>query len=122
MSSMFKVCRFLKIVRIMASPTAASAAATTITKNANRWPLIDLFWYENVTKLRFTAFSISSMDMNTVMTLRRNRKPATPRANKIALRVRNQEIGTWVIIGVLTPCLGHPQDRHVPDFLWGGPP
>ena len=34
------------------------------------------------------------MDMNTVMMLRRNRKPATPSANSIALSVRYQEIGT----------------------------
>ena len=44
-------------------------------------------------KLRFTALSISSMDMNTVMMLRRNRKPATPSANRIALSVRYQESG-----------------------------
>ena len=42
-------------------------------------------------KLRFTALSISSMDMNTVMMLRRNRNPATPSANRIALRIRYQE-------------------------------
>jgi hypothetical protein len=30
-------------------------------------------------KLKFTALSISSIDMNTVMTLRRNRNPATQR-------------------------------------------
>ena len=45
-------------------------------------------------KLRLTAFSISSIDMNTVMMLRRNRKPATPSANSTALSVRYQEIGT----------------------------
>ena len=37
-SSIFKVARFLNTVRIIASPTAASAAATTITKKANRCP------------------------------------------------------------------------------------
>ena len=45
-------------------------------------------------KLRFTALSISSIDMNTVMMLRRNRNPATPSTNRIALRVRYQESGT----------------------------
>src|SRR5512132_996743 len=49
-------------------------------------------------KLRFTAFSISSMDMNTVMILRRNRNPATPSTNNTALSVRNQEIGTPVML------------------------
>src|SRR5207302_1715880 len=41
-SSIFKVDRFRNTVRIIASPTAASAAATTITKNVNRWPLTSL--------------------------------------------------------------------------------
>src|SRR5689334_11928312 len=48
-------------------------------------------------KLRLTALSISSMDMNTVMMFRRNRKPATPRANRTALRVKNHDIGICVI-------------------------
>src|SRR5208283_6168367 len=43
--------------------------------------------------------SISSMDMKMVMMLRRKRKPATPSANRMALRVRNQDMGTWDIIG-----------------------
>ena len=35
---MRRVCLFLKTVRMMASPTAASAAATTITKKLKMWP------------------------------------------------------------------------------------
>ena len=42
-SSMFRVVRFLNTVRIMARPTAASAAATTITKNVKMWPLTCLW-------------------------------------------------------------------------------
>src|SRR5436190_15834155 len=38
------------------------------------------------------------MDMNAVMILRRNRNPATPSTNNTALSVRNQEIGTPVIL------------------------
>src|SRR5271157_414128 len=34
------------------------------------------------------------MDMNTVITLRRNTKPATPSTNRTALSVRYQETGT----------------------------
>src|SRR5580658_2164840 len=45
-------------------------------------------------KLKLTALSISSIDMKTVMTLRRRRNPATPSANKTALRIRYQESGT----------------------------
>ena len=37
-SSIFNVARFLNTVRIIASPTAASAAATTITKKVKRCP------------------------------------------------------------------------------------
>src|SRR5580704_11884110 len=48
-------------------------------------------------KLRLTAFSISSIDMKTVMMLRRNRNPATPSTKSTALRIRYQERGTPVI-------------------------
>src|SRR3954451_7643278 len=47
-------------------------------------------------KLRFTALSINSIDMNTVMMFLRNRNPATPNENKTALRMRYQESGTVV--------------------------
>ena len=40
----FKVERFLNTVRIMASPTAASAAATTITKRLKIWPFTCFNW------------------------------------------------------------------------------
>src|SRR3954471_19727901 len=49
-------------------------------------------------KLRLTAFSMSSIDMNRVMMLRRNRNPATPSMKSTALRIRYQEIGTPVIL------------------------
>ncbi len=41
-SSMFSVARFLNTVRMIARPTAASAAATTITKNVKMLPLTSL--------------------------------------------------------------------------------
>src|ERR1019366_5933692 len=63
-------------------------------------------------KLRLTALSISSMDMNTVMMLRRNRNPATPIANKIALRIRYQAMGvlggSW---GILVDLPSRQDDR-----------
>ena len=43
---------------MMASPTAASAAATVITKNTITWPSIDPRLRANATKLRLTAFSM----------------------------------------------------------------
>src|SRR5947207_8508260 len=48
-------------------------------------------------KVRFTALSISSIDMKMVMIFRRKRNPATPSANNTALRMRYQERGTPVI-------------------------
>src|ERR1039457_23787 len=95
---MFRVPRFLNTVKIIARPTAASAAATTITKKLKMCPFTCFNWYEKVMKLRFTALSISSMDMNTVITLRRSTKPETPSANSTALRIRYQEMGTPVIL------------------------
>src|SRR5262252_1923928 len=79
-------------------------------------------------KLRFTALSISSIDMNTVIILRRNRKPATPSANKIALRIKYQEKGTPTTkgIGILFDLLpgqndgAHDgdQNQHARNFEW----
>ncbi len=73
---------------MMASPTAASAAATTITKNTNTCPLSDFHCHAKATNARFTAFSISSIDMNSVIRLRLIRKPTTPSENRIALSPR----------------------------------
>src|ERR1700761_1050518 len=65
------------------------------------WPSIRRNWYEKEMKLRFTALSMSSMDMNTVMMLLRKRNPATPIANRTALRMRYQDKGTGGICGML---------------------
>src|SRR5262249_20326757 len=92
--STFRVSRVLKISIMMPSPTAASAAATTITKKTNTWPLNASFrwcscqYLAKATKVRFTALSISSIDMKIVMMFRFSRKPITPRQNSIALRIR----------------------------------
>src|SRR5450631_1855574 len=48
-------------------------------------------------KLRLTALSISSIDMKSVMMLRRNKNPATPSTNNTALRMRYQDKGTPVM-------------------------
>src|SRR5690606_25003823 len=76
----------------IARPTAASAAATAITKNTKTWPSMPTL-REIATNARFTAFSISSMHMNRMIALRRNTTPATPRPNRIALSQSD-----WVII------------------------
>jgi len=72
---------------MIASPTAASAAATAITKNTRICPSIPCA-RENATSEMFTAFSINSMDMNTMIALRWSKTPITPMLNRIALTMR----------------------------------
>src|SRR5690242_6524667 len=72
-------------------------------------------------KVRFTAFNISSMDMKTVITLRRKRNPATPRVNSTALSRRYQERGTpCMSVELLARQHDSPengdQDQHGSDF------
>jgi len=60
------------------NPTAASAAATAMTKIANTWPITSCNCAENAIKLMLTAFRISSIDMKMMMMLRRTITPMTP--------------------------------------------
>src|SRR5215213_702786 len=62
---------------MIASPTAASAAATVITNTTKTCPVAP-YTRENATKVRFTAFSISSTHMKIMIALRRVRTPTTP--------------------------------------------
>src|ERR1039458_3131758 len=89
-----RVARARKTAMMMASPTAASAAATIITKKTKICPFTACHWWAKVTNERLTALSMSSMDMKTVIRLRLMRKPATPSENSTALRSRYQEMGT----------------------------
>src|SRR3954466_14046050 len=68
---------------MIARPTAASAAATVITKNTNTWPATP-YACANATKLRLTALSMSSTHMKTMIALRRMSTPNTPIANSTA--------------------------------------
>src|SRR6185312_9137137 len=68
---------------MIASPTAASAAATVITKKTNTCPPTP-YCCANATKLRFTALSINSTHMNTMIALRRINTPNTPITNSTA--------------------------------------
>src|SRR5215510_3698946 len=86
--STFKVSRVRKTEIMIASPTAASAAATTITKKTKICPLSCFQCAAKATNDRFTAFSISSMAMKMVMMLRFSRNARTPSANRIALSTR----------------------------------
>src|SRR3982751_1617318 len=68
---------------MIANPTAASAAATVITKNTNTCPATP-YACANATKVRLTAFSMSSTHMNTMIALRRINTPNTPIVNRTA--------------------------------------
>ncbi len=68
----------------MARPTAASAAATVMTKNTMIWPSTAPSARPNATNVRFTAFSMISIDSRIVIRLRRTNTPAAPIANRIA--------------------------------------
>src|ERR1019366_9363641 len=100
---------------MIARPTAASAAATTMTKKTNtcpcNWPSALL----NVTNARLTALSISSMDMKMVMMLRLKTNPTTPNPNKTALSTRKYEVGTTSppeITGTLIGIFAARQDQR----------
>src|SRR5262245_280847 len=62
---------------MIASPTAASAAATVITKNTNTCPPMP-YCCAKAMKLRFTALSMSSTHMDTMIALRRINTPIRP--------------------------------------------
>src|SRR5581483_3919727 len=90
--STFKDRRLRWIRMMMPSPTAASAAATTMTNStktcpSSLFPCVFHIWL-NATNARFSAFSISSMDMKIVMIFRRKTNETAPIPNRIALRIR----------------------------------
>src|SRR4051812_17861685 len=68
---------------MMARPTAASAAATVMTKNTKTCPATP-YCCANATNVRFTALSISSTHMKMMIALRRVSTPTTPIVNRIA--------------------------------------
>src|SRR5919197_94468 len=77
----------------IASPTTASAAATTITISANSCPSRFCSCRENATSVRLTAFSISSMQTRTTTGLWRIMTPIAPSTKRIAATIRNQLTG-----------------------------
>src|ERR1051325_3310932 len=79
----FTVCRCRKSAMMIARPTAASAAATVITKKTKTCPATP-YTCANATKLRFTALSISSTHMKMMIAFRRVSTPTTPITNSTA--------------------------------------
>src|SRR4030067_3772461 len=82
----------------MASPTAASAAATVMTKKAKRTPSIDWRKRDRVMKVRLTALSIISMQMKTTIAFLRVKAPITPMVKSIPLKIRYKTGGTGGIV------------------------
>src|SRR4029079_6543167 len=79
------VCLCRKRAMMIASPTAASAAATVMTKKTKTCPATP-YTCANATEVRFTALSISSTHMKTMIALRRVSTPTTPIMNRTALK------------------------------------
>src|SRR5512142_2016274 len=73
-----------------ASPTAASAAATAMTKNAIACPCTEPVWRANARKVRFAALSISSTDIITMRAFRLRRTPESPIVKRTAASQRYQ--------------------------------
>src|SRR5829696_4955591 len=72
---------------MIARPTAASAAATVMTKKTKTCPATP-YTCANATKVRFTALSISSTHMKMMIALRRVSTPTTPIVNSTAEKKR----------------------------------
>src|SRR4051812_44873515 len=78
---------------MIARPTAASAAATAMVKMTNPSPKTVSVSRANATRLRLTAFIISSTHMNMISKLRRINTPINPITNSAALRKRK-----WLVV------------------------
>src|SRR6266478_1379555 len=87
-SLMFIVSLFLNIAITIPSPTAASAAATVMTKIAKTCPVTCCSRSENAIRLMLTAFIISSIDIRMIMMFRRVRTPMMPIVKSAALSIR----------------------------------
>ncbi len=73
---------------MIARPTAASAAATAITKKTNNCPIELPRKEENVIKVKFAEFNINSIHIKTIMAFLLINTPATPVMKSAALNIR----------------------------------
>src|SRR5215467_6033018 len=97
---------------MMARPTAASAAATVITKNTNTWPAAP-YACANAMNVRFTAFSISSTHMKTMIAFRRMSTPKTPITNSTA--EKNRDSASMFLSALLAEDHGADDRRQEQD-------
>jgi hypothetical protein len=87
-SSILMVCLFLNNAIIIAKPTAASAAATVITKKTNNCPVTFPKYDENVTNVKLAEFNINSIDIKTIIAFFLVNTPITPVMNINALKTK----------------------------------
>src|SRR5512134_248627 len=80
-----------------ARPTAASAAATAMTKKAIAWPPTSPNCLANEMNVRFAALSMSSTLIMTMSALRFMRTPESPMVKRIAASQRYQVTGTMAL-------------------------
>jgi uncharacterized protein YceH (UPF0502 family) len=86
---------FLYKAIIIASPIAASAAATVIMKNTNICPFRLPKKDEKVTNTKFTELSISSMHIKTTIAFLLIRTPTTPVENNRSAKMRKKFISIY---------------------------
>ncbi len=75
----------------MASPIAASAAATVMMKKTKIMPSIEPSMFPAAMKVRLTPFSISSMHMKTMIAFRLVMTPMAPMVKSAPRRARNRD-------------------------------
>lgn len=87
-SSILTVLLFRKRAIIIASPIAASAAATAIMKNTNTCPVTSPRKEEKEINDKFIELNINSIDIKIIMAFLLTRTPMTPIAKSMELNPR----------------------------------
>jgi len=85
---MFTVPLFLNSAIIIASPIAASAAATAMIKNTRTCPVTSPRKAEKEINDKLIELNINSIDINIIMAFLLTRTPITPIANNMELNPR----------------------------------
>ncbi len=109
---MFNVFRVRKIERIIESPTTASAAATTMIKKMKITPVMESILLAKVTNDKLTAFSISSILMKIIITLRLSITPNTPNVKRTALNNKMCSMGIIKRVSLKTTFCNHYRTNY----------
>src|SRR3954462_11116662 len=110
------VWRWRNSAMMIASPTAASAAATVMTKNTKTCPATP-YTCAKATNVRFTALSISSTHMKTMIAARRVRTPTKPIVNRTALKKSDSaSMGTLPALAQHDGSDARREEQHARDL------